>query len=456
MVDEDFKATVRDFVVSPVDSPSAATIKMADLGRQLFSDRRFSENGQVACASCHMPTNAFSQPAPTSLGGLSPIERNAPTIVNSYLNHWFMWDGRADSLEAQALLPVEDPREHGISRQQVVQRLLQNYPEAYLDAFGTPPKALLNAQAAGQLEGEAAPEIRYVPISLDVGAYGLATLGDFADLRTILDEADRRRMAPALVLGDLAMSRRLNRPQSWIQTWEKHPQQLRTAINEVFFNFGRALAAYQRGLRATASPFDAFASSFKEDSVQAEDAFVDGFGAQEWRGLKLFAGHGGCIDCHSGPNFSDQQFHNIGLSRGTTNLDYGRITGQGLARLDQFNCLATEEVTNLERQESCLELPYLDDLNLELVGAFKTPSLRNVASTPPYMHDGRFDSLREVIRHYDELQDTPAIGHREETLQPLHLDPSEIDDLVAFLKALNSPISDVYKDFDPSKAAASH
>ena len=196
------------------------------------------------------------------------------------------------------------------------------------------------------------------------------------------------------------------------------------------------------------SPFDAFAKNFSKNSVTAEDAFVDGFAAPEWRGLQLFVGHGACIDCHSGPNFTDQQFHNIGLSRGASNLDYGRITGQGLARLDEFNCLATEDITNLESQESCLELPYLDDTNNELVGAFKTPSLRNVALTPPYMHDGRFETLEEVIRHYDQLQDTVAIGHREETLKPLNLEPSEINDLIAFLKSLSSPIRDVFENVD--------
>ena len=248
---EELRIATSRFKVPKPRSPSSETIMFADLGRQLFFDPRFSKNGRVSCASCHMPANAFSQPSATSLGGLSPIERNAPSVVNSYLNHWFMWDGRADSLEAQALLPVEDPREHGISRQQVAQRLLQNYPQAYRDAFGDPPKAIVAAQAAGQLDDDAAPEIRYVPISVDIGAYGLATLGNFADLRNILDEADQRRMAPALVLGDIAMSQRLNRPKRWVSAWQEHPEDLRKAINLVFFNFGRALAAYQRGLRAT-------------------------------------------------------------------------------------------------------------------------------------------------------------------------------------------------------------
>ena len=70
------------------------------------------------------------------------------------------------------------------------------------------------------------------------------------------------------------------------------------------------------------------------------------------------------------------------------------------------------------------------------LGEFKTPTLRNVAGTAPYMHDGRFKTLREVIDFYSTLNQTPALGHREETLQRLALSEGEISDLIAFLESL--------------------
>ena len=94
-------------------------------------------------------------------------------------------------------------------------------------------------------------------------------------------------------------------------------------------------------------------------------------------------------------------------------------------------------------RESCRELPFLDTENPELIGAFKTPSLRNVAKTAPYMHDGRFATLEAVVEHYDQQSDKAATGHREELLRPLDLSDEEKEALVAFLNALSSPVRDV-------------
>src|SRR5690606_7831335 len=82
------------------------------------------------------------------------------------------------------------------------------------------------------------------------------------------------------------------------------------------------------------------------------------------------------------------------------------------------------------------ELPHLETESFELVGAFKTPSLRQVARTAPYFHDGRAATLADVLTHYSELDATPAIGHREESLVPLKLTREEQDALIAFLNSL--------------------
>ena len=99
----------------------------------------------------------------------------------------------------------------------------------------------------------------------------------------------------------------------------------------------------------------------------------------------------------------------------------------------QFNCKSTvvqqaRRETNLQLNPNnsvCDELEFLDTENLEIMGAFKTPTLRNLARTKPYMRDGRFSTIEEVVEHYNELSTRPAIGHREESLTPLGLSEKE-------------------------------
>ena len=117
-------------------------------------------------------------------------------------------------------------------------------------------------------------------------------------------------------------------------------------------------------------------------------------------------------------------------------VDAGRHEGIKRLQADRFNLLG----------------PYSDDASgasatktrhVELqhanFGQFKTPSLRNVALTAPYMHDGRYASLREVMRHYSELDMERIHTHGEQLLRPLHLSEAQIDDLVAFLETLTAP-----------------
>jgi cytochrome c peroxidase len=123
------------------------------------------------------------------------------------------------------------------------------------------------------------------------------------------------------------------------------------------------------------------------------------------RGFDLFQVKANCQDCHVGPNFTDEAFNNIGVGADRPNPDLGRfeITGIAVRR-----------------------------------GAFKTPTLRNVAQTAPYMHDGSEATLRDVVRFYDRggVENT-WLSHE---IKPLHLEPQEIDDLVAFLEALTGEV----------------
>jgi cytochrome c peroxidase len=430
----------------PVAVKDPALGELAALGRALFHDARLSRDGATACATCHVPALQFTDGKPRAVGR-ETLPHNTPSIVNAGLNTWFHWDGRADSLASQALKPIEDPREHGISRTFVVRHLLQSYGPQYERAFGKPPAALSGVE----LPEHALPAPTPPKLSLDVATYALSTMGSFPLLSDILAVAQSSRLAPAMEL-----SRRAFLPApvdpAWHDAWARLPEPVQTGVNEVFANFGRALAQFERGIVALDSPFDRFVrrATHPERRGQPARQFFDAsFGEQEWSGFQLFAGTARCILCHNGPNFTDQQFHNIGLAQvDPTVVDAGRAAGVLRVLSDPFNCTKPpfKDDPLVATTESCYELPYLAAENLELVGAFKTPSLRNVDKTAPYMRDGRFEGLDEVLDHYDTLAAKPAMGHREESLQPLELTDEERVALKAFLKALSSPVRDLHAE----------
>ncbi len=159
----------------------------------------------------------------------------------------------------------------------------------------------------------------------------------------------------------------------------------------------RALASYVRTIVAGASPFDRY--------IEGQRGAL---GADAVRGLGLFRGKAGCTACHAGPTLSDERFHNTGVAWRT-----GRLSDDGRAR-----------VTGAEADR----------------GAFKTPSLRQVTRTAPYMHDGSFATLEQVIDYYDAGgQANPALDSR---IRPLHLSAGERRDLLAFLASLTGKVGD--------------
>jgi len=189
-------------------------------------------------------------------------------------------------------------------------------------------------------------------------------------------------------------------------------------------NLGKAIEAYERKLISKGSPFDHFVA----------DPNTANFSESARRGLRIFVGRGQCISCHSGPDFSDREFHNIGLSRNPElPRDSGRYTGIRKVKSDRFN--GTGEFSDDRSKETNIKLRYLV-VKTNNLAEFKTPGLRNVALTAPYMHDGRFKTLREVFHHYSKLPGGPPLGHREETLQRLHFTEQEMQDLEAFLYSL--------------------
>jgi cytochrome c peroxidase len=211
-------------------------------------------------------------------------------------------------------------------------------------------------------------------------------------------------------------------------------------------NFGKALEAYERRIISTGSRFDRFVEALRrganaEPSAQLSDS------AQ--RGLKLFVGRGQCVLCHSGPNFSDGEFHNIGLPG--VSADQGRFNGILDLRDDRFNGLGAYSDDRGEKAN--IKLRYLA-VKTNHLGEFKTPTLRNVAQTAPYMHDGRFTTLREVLDFYSELPGEPAYGHREETLKAGHFAEEEKADIEAFLRTLTGGPLDESLTRPPAGASA--
>ncbi len=119
------------------DNPRAA-----DFGHRLFFDTRLSSNGKVACATCHEPERDFTDGKPLSVG-VGVTTRNAPTVIGAAYNFWFFWDGRKDTLWSQALASIENPLEHNMTRDQIVEVIRKNsdLAQEYVAIFGKLPEA---------------------------------------------------------------------------------------------------------------------------------------------------------------------------------------------------------------------------------------------------------------------------------------------------------------------------
>jgi len=206
--------------------------------------------------------------------------------------------------------------------------------------------------------------------------------------------------------------------------------QLETAedVTRVFTNVGKAIAAYERKLISKSSRFDRFIAALDDPT----DAAGDYLAAAELRGLELFVGRANCRLCHAGPLFSDREFHDtrVPLLHEGQAPDSGRYGGIAALQASEFR--GGGEFS--DDPESRLPEPVLRG---ETWGEFKTPTLRNVATSPPYMHQGQLASLRDVVHFYSTLENArPPHDHGETTMVPLGLSEGEIDDLVAFLGAL--------------------
>lgn len=299
----------------------------ATLGRVLFYDKNLSSNNTISCASCHKQESGFSDTDKCSKGLEGQLtRRNSMTLINSryFEDGRFFWDARANTLEEQTLMPIQDHIEMGMELSELENKL---------------------------------QELDY---------YGILFNKAFGD-----DQVTSDRVALAL------------------------SQFIRSIVSyDSKFDRGFALAGYP------------------EDEEEMPD--FPNFTAQENLGLDIFyRGRKGatCLYCHGTPQHVNDEVKNNGLDFNYSDKGLGEITG-----------------------------------NASDMAIFKVPSLRNIALTPPYMHDGRFQTLMEVVNHYStDVQDHPNLNFRlKDTDDPslnsnvlrLNLTQEEKEALVAFLHTL--------------------
>jgi cytochrome c peroxidase len=285
-----------------------------ELGKLLFFDPILSSDSTISCASCHKPQFAFADSSATSrgVGGIQGL-RNTPSAMNVVLQNFFFWDGRAKTLEEQALAPIENPDEMNLPIDKALQRLKKN------------------------------------------GSYN-------AYFKKIFNSEPSRE------------------------------------------NLAEALAAFERGLETSESPFDRW--KFYQNPHAVSDAVK--------RGFIVFNKKGKCIKCHFGSNFASDGFRNIGLFNGRELNDSGRM------------------VISKDPQDA---------------GKFKIAPLRNVAVTAPYMHNGMFKTLKEVIEFYNDPAKIVLNSINRDSLlaKPLDLTDQEKADLESFLMALTDKSFDINK-----------
>jgi cytochrome c peroxidase len=223
--------------------------------------------------------------------------------------------------------------------------------------------------------------------------------------------------------------------------WRALPAATRTDVNRVFANVGKAIAAFESRFSYGESRFDRYVAATLASDARGQTVLDP----QEVRGLRLFIDRGQCATCHTGPAFTDHAFHNTGVPpRSSAEPDRGRAAGIETLLADEFNCRGPYSDA---RPEQCGELEYLATSDPRALGAFRTPSLRNVARRAPYMHAGQFDSLEQVVAHY-AASPRAALGHselaRDDDPQPtrhaIRLSEDDVRDLTAFLDTLSGPI----------------
>lgn len=248
--------------------------RAAELGQRLFFDTRLSSNGLVACGTCHRPEHGFQDGIALAVGVGTTARRTMP-IAGAARSPFLFWDGRKDSLWAQALGPLESPVEHGGTRAQYAHAVADRYRGEYEALFGPLPDLAGVPASAG-------------PTGNDSAAAAWMALGETQ----------------------------------------------REAVTRVFVNIGKAIAAYERRVGFAQSRFDRYVEAVT--AGRPGDSILDD---EEVAGLRLFVGRARCTQCHNGPLLTNGEFHNTGVPpRPGLPIDLGRLAGATAVLRDEFNC----------------------------------------------------------------------------------------------------------------------
>ena len=205
-------------------------------------------------------------------------------------------------------------------------------------------------------------------------------------------------------------------------------------LNAAFANLGKAIAAYERVIMPAPAKFDRYVAAVLAGRTPVP---ADQFSIEEIAGLRVFISdnQGQCIRCHNGPMFTDNHFHNIGSQVFGADADeQGRAEGIKSALVDATNCGGAFSDAP---PKACAELRFAKRLGAELAGAFKTPTLRYLAKTAPYMHAGQFQTLGGVIWQYRDVP-RATVGTTELTRLPMS--DAQFRQIEDFLRTLDGPI----------------
>jgi cytochrome c peroxidase len=266
-------------------------------------------------------------------------------------------------------------------------------------------------------------------------------------LENPLEQGSTRGKVVAVVRGDPGYRRRYE------ALFGKLPaKDDKEGVTRAFANIGRVIAAYERKLVPAPAKFDRYVAAVlqKRTPKPADTLTLD-----EAAGLRAFISEyqGRCMTCHSGPLFTDHKFHNIGFQDRTATGaakegEEGRLSGVRKALADAFNCAGLySDLTNGPGATACAKkLADAPRSGKGVLGAFKTPTLRNVTRTAPYMHTGEVELLNFVIWHY---RNRPHAAIGESELEFLTLAPAQFDQIEAFLHTLESPVAAPAKYLQP-------
>lgn len=362
-----------------------------ELGRRLFFDPAASPSGARSCASCHSPDHGWSDPARVSADDVGDTRRHSQTILDAAFHANAHWDGEFGSVEELVVARLgTDPRQRtpGGGYGGHTPFTPRGSRRAPAPAPGTPvtPGERRGAVGSVQVPLHASPLVA-----------------------SRLAQAGRYEEAFKAAFGD------------------KEPTLERIA---------RAIAAFTRSVESTISPYDHFVAGN-----------LDAISASAKRGKALFEGRAGCNQCHASDGehafFTDFAFHNTGVSM-------HHITALSLDQVQRLQSMGAEQLRlRLLRKAKGDEPAALAALLREMsdqgrrertgrkdhARAFKTPTLRDVAKRGPYMHDGRFETLADVVRYY--AKGCGPDEHKSEKLRPFECSEQDVQDLVAFLESLS-------------------